>query len=176
MGSHRHLLSLLRFTKDFPISALTDNQLFSCFFLFCGHWRRVDLEEVSFSAVMWSITFSQPKHFSGDTSLSPGWKKNTKAKNYTLKLKLFFFVFFFNKHFTRSQTLIACDRSSKVMFYILSLTIISVHSAKPHGFSFLISKLWFLNKYIYISKGQQYFWTMVSVQIAYTHTHTHSRK
>lgn len=61
--------------------------------------------------------------------------------------------FFFNKHFTRSQTLIACDRSSKVMFYILLLTIISVYSTNPHGFSFLISKLWFLNKQTKNLKG-----------------------
>lgn len=64
-------------------------------------------------------------------------KKNTKAKNYkTLKYN---FIFILNKHFMRSQTLIACDRSSKVMFYILSQTIISMYSTKPHGYSFLIS-------------------------------------
>lgn len=28
-------------------------------------------------------------------------------------------VFFFNKHFTKSQTLIACDCSSNVMYYLL---------------------------------------------------------
>lgn len=50
-------------------------------------------------------------------------EKKQKPRPTTLK-----YYFFFNKHFTKSQTLIACDRSSKVMFYILYLTIISVYS------------------------------------------------
>lgn len=65
-------------------------------------------------------------------------EEKKEAKNYnTLN------IIFFNKHFMRSLTLIACDRSSKVMFYILALTIISMYITKPHGFSFWISKLWF---------------------------------
>lgn len=65
--SHRHLsYPCIGSQKDFLISVLTDNQQFSCF-SFHGQWRRVDLE-VSFLAKTWSITFSQPKHFSGDTS------------------------------------------------------------------------------------------------------------
>lgn len=48
----------------------------------------------------------------------------------------------FNKHFTRRQTLIACDLRSKVVFYILSLTIIFMYCTEPYGFSFLFCKLY----------------------------------
>lgn len=44
---------------------------------------------------------------------------------------MIFFVLF-NKHFMRSLTLIACDCSSKIVFYIL--TIISMYNTKPLGF------------------------------------------
>lgn len=54
-------------------------------------------------------------------------KREKKAKNF--KYMIFFL---FNKHFMRSLTLIACDCSSKIVFYIL--TIISMYNTKPLGF------------------------------------------
>lgn len=65
--------------KDFLISALTDNQRFA-YFSFHGQWRRVDVEDVSFSAVMWSITFSQPKHFFWGHQLKTRRKKTQKPR------------------------------------------------------------------------------------------------
>lgn len=137
---HRHLsYPCIGSQKDLLISVLTENQLLSCF-SFHGLWRRVDLE-VCFLAKTWSDddffstkalfwghqlkTRRKKQHKSQElqyAKISIVWKQKTKKK--------------LNKHFTRRQTLIACDASSKVMFYILSLTIISVYSTKPHGLSF----------------------------------------
>lgn len=53
--------------KDFLISALTDNQWTLCFFLFTNNEEKL-IEKKSPRPRLWSIPFSQPKHFSGDTS------------------------------------------------------------------------------------------------------------
>lgn len=66
----------------------------------------------------------------------------------------------------RSPTFIACDRSSKVMFSILSFIFVSMYSTKPHMFKTLTFK-----QKNYISKGRhvgsyQDIWTMLGVVIA----------
>lgn len=43
--------------------------------------RRGDNEEVFILAMMWSVTFSQPKHFFWGHQLRPGRSKQKKAKN-----------------------------------------------------------------------------------------------
>lgn len=60
-------------------------------------------------------------------------KKKKKAKNYNKYEYNFFY-----KHFMKSLTLIACDRSSKVklFFFLIIINIISVYSTKYSSFHF----------------------------------------
>lgn len=64
-------------------------------------------------------------------------KKDTKAKNYN-KFK-YNNIFFFYKHFMKSLTLIACDRSSKVTLFFLIINYFYVQY-KILWFSFLINR------------------------------------
>lgn len=167
------LLSAMVHKKDFLISALTDNQWTLCFFFLrtmkkC--WSRRRLLDQDFG-----------RYRSHNQSTFLGTPANDqeeeKYKSQELQHTQKYMISFLNKHFTRSQTLITCDRNSKLCF-IFYLYYFCVKYRTTWVFIFNL----FLNKRrrsqrdnnTNVSRCQE-IWTVLCVLIAHTLTHLHNK-